>query len=108
MKFAYRVALICGGFPLLFGISIFLLWLITRWEVLIFAGISTIFVGLAFFLIGAIALARFCRIAFRSPDRPRRRIWLSTLRLRGPAPLQLPRGAWNQPRGRFHHDAIRP
>ncbi len=35
---AYRIALICGAVPLLLGVSIFTLWLITRWHWLPWAG----------------------------------------------------------------------
>jgi hypothetical protein len=79
MNPAYRVALICGALPLLTGVSIFLLWLVTRWEWLMFAGVFTLYGGLAVFCIGALALARFCWLAFRTPEQPRRRLWLSTL-----------------------------
>jgi hypothetical protein len=79
MNRAYRVALICGVIPLLIGVPMFLLWLITRWDWLIMAGIFTLYGGVAIFLIDAIALARFCGLAFRTPELPRRRLWLSTL-----------------------------
>jgi len=79
MNRAYRVALICGALPLLVGVSIFLLWLITRWDWLMMAGIFTLYGGVAVFFIGSIALARFCWLAFRMPELPRRRLWLSTL-----------------------------
>lgn len=79
MNRAYRIALICGALPLLVGVSLFLLWLIARWDWLMIAGIFTLYGGVAIFFIGAIALARFCWLAFRSPELPRRRLWLSTL-----------------------------
>lgn len=83
MSRAYRVALICGALPLLVGISIFVLWLITRWDWLMLAGIYTLYGGVAIFLIGAFALARFCWLAFRTSDLPRRRLWLSTFACSG-------------------------
>jgi hypothetical protein len=79
MNRAFRVALFCGALPLLVGISIFLLWLITRWDWLMMAGIFTLYGGVAIFFVGAIALARFCWLAFRTPELPRRRLWLSIL-----------------------------
>jgi hypothetical protein len=57
----------------------FLLWLITRHDSLLVAGLWTICGGLLLFTIGAGALAQFCSLAFRTPDLPRRRLWLSTL-----------------------------
>jgi hypothetical protein len=79
MSRAFRVALICGALPLLVGVSIFLLWLVMRWDWLMTAGVFTLFVGVAIFLIGAIALGRFWWLAFLTPDLSRRRLWFSTL-----------------------------
>ena len=42
MNRAYWVALICGAIPLVAGVSIFLLWLMTRWDGLMAAGIYTL------------------------------------------------------------------
>ena len=77
MNRVYRVALICGAAPLLIGVSIFILWLITRWDWLMMAGIFTLYGGVAIFVVGVLALARFCWLAFRTPSFPRRRLWLS-------------------------------
>ena len=60
MNRAYRVALICGAIPFLVGVSIFMLWLIMRWGGLMMAGIYTLYGGVAIFLVGVLALARFC------------------------------------------------
>jgi hypothetical protein len=79
MNRSYRLALICGALPLLGGISIFLLWLISRWEWLMLAGVFTLYGGVAVFCVGVFALARFCWSAFRTPELPRQRLWLSTL-----------------------------
>src|SRR5437773_2930664 len=79
MNRAYRVAVICGALPLVVGVSIFLLWLITGWDWLMMAGIFTLYGGVAIFVIGAVALARFCWLACRTPEQPRRRLWPSTL-----------------------------
>ena len=73
MNRVYRVALICGAAPLLIGVSIFILWLITRWDWLMMAGIFTLYGGVAIFVVGVLALARFCWLAFRTPGFPRRR-----------------------------------
>ena len=53
----YRIALMCGIAPQTVGIAIFLLWLVTRWEWLVGAGLVTIYAGVFSVLIGAIALA---------------------------------------------------
>lgn len=79
MNRACQVALICGALPLLVGILIFLMWFITRWNWLMMAGMFTLFGGVAVFFIGAIALVCFFWLAFRTPELPRRRLWLSTL-----------------------------
>jgi hypothetical protein len=76
---AYRFALICGALPLLVGVLIFLMWLITGWDWLMMAGMFTLYGGVAVFFIGAIALVCFFWLAFRTPELPRRRLWLSTL-----------------------------
>lgn len=83
MNTAYRVALFCGAFPLFVGISIFVLWLITRWEWLADAGVYTIQGGVLIFWIGAVALASFCWLAYQTPNYPRRRLWQSTLACAG-------------------------
>jgi len=84
---AYQVALFCGSFPLLVGVSIFLLWLITRWEWLMMAGSNTLFGGVALFTIGVVALARFHWLAVRNLDVPRQRLRLSTLGCGGLPPF---------------------
>ena len=73
MNHAYRLALTCGAVPLLLGVSIFFLWVITRWDWLMMAGVATLYAGVAAFFIGAFALACFCWLASRSADLPRRR-----------------------------------
>ena len=78
MNRLYRLALICGSLPLFVGVSIFLLWLITRWEWLMTAGVFTLFGGVAVVFIGFIALCRFRGLALRTPELPGRRPWLST------------------------------
>ena len=90
MNRAYRLALVCGAFPLLIGVSIFVLWLITRWDWLMMAGIFTFYGGVAVFLVGVLALAHYCWLAFRMPNIPRRRLWLSTLACAGLLLLNFP------------------
>ncbi len=86
----YRVALICGILPLFIGVSIFVLWLITSWNWLMLAGIFTLSGGSAAFLLGILALTRYCSRAFRTPVGPSRRLWLSTLGSAGLLLLNLP------------------
>jgi hypothetical protein len=59
MKSSYRIALFCGGFPLITGISIFALWCLLRWDVLMLCGMVNILVGLILFLTGTVFLLRF-------------------------------------------------
>lgn len=79
MNRTYRIALICGAAPLFIGISIFFLWLITRWNWLMMAGLFTIYGGIPIFLIGVAALTRFCWLAFRTRDLSQRRLWTSVI-----------------------------
>lgn len=75
MDRTFRIALLCGLLPLLVGVSLFVLWLITRWDWLMVGGFLTLYGGLASFLIGAIALTRYCWAACRSANPPRRK-WI--------------------------------
>jgi hypothetical protein len=77
VKGAYRVALACGALPLVAGIAVFLLWIPTRWEWLMGAGVLVLVVGVALFAVGTLALARFCWLALRMPEPPPR-FWRST------------------------------
>ena len=79
VKQAYRVALFCGAIPLIVGVSIFLLWLVTRWDWLMLAGVFTIYGGIGLFLIGSVALANYFRLGWRTPELLRRSLWRSTL-----------------------------
>ncbi|HEX5138280.1 MAG TPA: hypothetical protein VFY93_14995 [Planctomycetota bacterium] len=72
MKGAYRAAIVCGLLPLVVGTSIFLLWVVTRWEWLMGAGLFALFFGLALFAVGVLALARYCWVALRMPEPPPR------------------------------------
>ncbi|HWB06384.1 MAG TPA: hypothetical protein VG796_25395 [Verrucomicrobiales bacterium] len=75
MNRAYRVALFCGLVPLLAGVSIFLLWCVTRWNWLMTAGGYMLLAGTLCIGIGAIALDRFQRTASKSPHLSTRRMW---------------------------------
>jgi len=75
MNRSYRIALVCGALPLVTGISIFLLWLLTRWQWLMIAGFITVIGGIALFLTGVVMLANYCWIAFRTPGLSKRRVW---------------------------------
>ena len=77
MKLALRTAVVCGALPLIVGVTIFVLWLVTRWDWLMTAGFITICGGIAIVLIGALALARFWWLAVRMPDLSHRRPWRS-------------------------------
>jgi hypothetical protein len=77
VKASYRVALACAALPLVTGTSVFLLWLLTRSDVLVAAGLFTLFGGLALFAVGVLALARFCWLGLRMPEPPPR-FWAST------------------------------
>ena len=79
MRSARRVALLCGGIPLVAGVAIFLLWLMTSWQWLMFAGFATLYGGLGFFAIGSIALARYYWLAARASDVSHRLLWRSML-----------------------------
>lgn len=72
MDRTFRIALLCGLLPLLVGLSLFVLWIITRWDWLVVGGFVTLYGGLVSVLIGAIALARYCWAAARIADPPRR------------------------------------
>jgi hypothetical protein len=73
MDRTFRVAVLSGLLPLLVGVSLFVLWIITRWDWLVAGGFVMLYGGLVSFLIGAIALACYCWAASRSADPPRRK-----------------------------------
>jgi hypothetical protein len=78
VKGAYRVALLCGTVPLVVGLSVFLLWLLTRADGLMLLGVFVLFGGLAFFAVGVLALGRYCWLAFRESRLPAR-FWAATI-----------------------------
>lgn len=65
--------MLSGLLPLLIGVSLFVLWIVTRRDWLMVGGFVTLYGGLVSFFIGAIALARYCWAASRLVDPPRRR-----------------------------------
>ncbi len=79
MKRSFLLALLCGAIPLIIGIVIFLLWLFTRGDWLMKAGIFTIYGGVGLFVVGAAALMNYFWTAWRNPDQSRKRLWLSSL-----------------------------
>ena len=52
MNRALRVAVICGAIPLILGVTIFLTWLVFRWNWLELAGFILLYVGFAAFVVG--------------------------------------------------------
>ena len=56
MNLWHRVALTYGLLPLIVGIAVFSVWLLTRWDWLMFAGLYTIGIGLILFVGGLISL----------------------------------------------------
>lgn len=75
MNAAYRIALFCGATPLAASALLFLLWIATKWNGLISAGVVIIYSGLALLAIGAMALLCYGWLAFRQRDLPRKKIW---------------------------------
>ena len=76
---SYRVAVACGAIPLVTGIGVFLLWVPTRWEFFVAAGIVTIGAGLVLFTIGVITLGYFVWTSWRAGQIARARMWRLTL-----------------------------
>ena len=79
MKSSFRIVLFCGGFPLITGIGIFVLWCIVRWDVLMSCGMVTILVGPILFLIGAVYLSQFLSAARESKLIKERRVMLQLI-----------------------------
>jgi hypothetical protein len=68
MDRAYRLAMSCGATPLLVGVSIFVLWLLTRWDLLMIAGILTLAAGPVLCAFAFLNLSHFLWLARREPD----------------------------------------
>ncbi len=79
MTRCHTIALFCGSFPLGFGLSIFILWLGTRWSWLIFAGIFALFIGFALFSVGAGRLFYFHDHNARPRGMSKFRFWAPTI-----------------------------
>ncbi len=74
MNRAYQIALACGLVPLVVGTSIFVLWLVTRWNWLIPTGMLTIAAGMVVVGTGLVALLRYVWISRDDASvKPRRR-----------------------------------
>jgi len=73
MNRSLHVAALCGVLPLLVGVLLFVVWVITRWDWLMLGGLFTLYVGLACFIVGVIALAQYCWQVSRAPDPPRQK-----------------------------------
>lgn len=56
MNRSLRLAIFCGAYPLCVGTSVFLLWLPWRWSWLVAAGIYNLYAGVAFTIVGGLAL----------------------------------------------------
>lgn len=61
-----RAAVVLGLIPLATGMSIFLLWLLTRWDWLMLAGIFTIYGGVACVTGGLVCLIAYAVLARRT------------------------------------------
>jgi len=59
MSLSFRIALSCGALPLAAGTLIFVLWLASPSHTLVALGAIVFGLGLAFFLVGSMALVRF-------------------------------------------------
>ena len=74
MKTLLRIAWTAGAAPILVGTAIFVMWLIFRGDVLMAAGMITIYAGLASVMVGLICLAIYLWRNWRSTAVPRRRL----------------------------------
>ncbi|MCD6050362.1 MAG: hypothetical protein K0Q55_1765 [Verrucomicrobia bacterium] len=73
-----KLAFLCGVLPLVTGTLVFLTWLVTRWDWLMLAGLITIFLGLVWFVMGAICLSiHLHRRGQIAPPERRRQNWLA-------------------------------
>lgn len=77
MNTAFRVSLACAALPLVAGLAIFAIWLATRWDWLMLAGVFTIYGGLVLICVGVLALATGLWLARSRPNHGKQRPWLS-------------------------------
>jgi len=87
---AHRVALVCGATPLVVGIAIFVTWLVLRLDVLMLAGAYTLCGGMALFVVGGVALARYHWLGARTPSMSGRHLRRSTAACAGLLLLNFP------------------
>lgn len=77
LRGAFHFALFCALFPLAVGVSIFLLWMATRWDWLMLAGGVTLIGGTGCFLAGGVALHLYYLGARRATGPLTRWVWVS-------------------------------
>ena len=85
-----RASIFCDAVPLATGIGVFLLWWILRWEIFMFAGILTVLVGIAVFVIGLDCLATYVWDVSRSKRMIDHRTLLKSLAADGLLAINLP------------------
>ena len=73
MTRSLHLAWLCGATPLLFGVSIFAVWMLTYWVWLMEAGLFTLYAGLVLFAVGCIVV-RYCCLALCDPTISRWRL----------------------------------
>ena len=78
MKLAYGTALACAIGPLVTGMSIYIAWRVTDDDGLVGAGLLNIYVGLACFVLGILALIRFWHEGKHKAGYPRKRLEMLT------------------------------
>ncbi len=69
------MALLCGAAPLIFGCSLFAIWLLVRSEILEAAGVGTMVIGFWLVALGFLALAWHWRRARKSSNYDSSRTW---------------------------------
>lgn len=77
MNRLYRTVEYCATIPMFIGVSIFVLWLVTRIDALMLLGAV---IGLGFLAVGLLALAKYYWTGARRPDMPRQQLRTSTLK----------------------------
>src|SRR5712691_7569882 len=87
---SHRLAALFGSVPLSLGTAIFLIWLVARWDWLMFAGAIVLYGGVAMVVAGALGLAHGCWVASRTPGAWRRGLWRSTLGCAGLLLVNVP------------------
>ena len=80
MNGLYRTVKYCATTPMLIGVSIFVLWLVTRIDELMLLGAFALFIGLGLLAVGLLALAGYYWTGSRRTDMPRQQLRISTLK----------------------------